>query len=391
MNQFKMKNEKIRNGLRLVIFAILIFNYSLVFAQDRPASVLLDCREGIGLVPNMWRGMTLQTGDVPERMSLNTVCLGPGPVAHAWAMRRRGGSYDWGPLDQALTQLGQQKVDVVLVLPVSQFEDVHWVEIVTETVRHVGKRVSVFEFRAAPGADIDRYLEFYEAGAWAIHQMGANVRLGAPGLAWTDAGGEALIRRCSERNIPFHVLTWQVDVQGVDDIARSIVAGSELIGEYPLARLPSRLITGWRLGEQAIGVGLSAVMQAMSSDVEAICLADSTDLGWVAMNGLNPLSAVRLPVVIQAPDGGVSGVAHLDYETVLAVFWHARTDGNTPMTATFSGLPWGDHIRVEQLRLTPEDGEFKMVFAETREFHEPMSVNFTLMGEGVTAVRLIVE
>ncbi|MBT3604636.1 MAG: hypothetical protein HN521_16380 [Candidatus Latescibacteria bacterium] len=361
-------------------------------AQDRPARVQLDCREGIGLLPNMWRGMTLQTGDLPEQMTLRTVSLGPEPVSHAWTMWRRGGSYDWKPLDRALDQLQARRVEVVLVLPVSQYEDVHWTELVTETVRHVGKRVSLFEFRASDNADLERYLEYYETGVWAVHQLGLNVHVGGPGLDWASEGVEALIRRSSERNLPFHTVTWQVSVQDADDLRRSIDVVSQLTNQYPLDRMPNHLITRWDAEQSDFGVGMSALMRVMTTDVRAICLADTTDVaGWTAMKGLNPLSGVRLPVVIQAPDGDVSGVAQLDHDTVLAIFWHAREDGKTPITLTFSGLPLGDRVRVEQLRLTGENDHLKPVFSETRPTSEPMSVDFVLTGDAVTAVRLVVE
>lgn len=394
MNQLKVKNEKFKNIVLWMAFCftLVIFNFSFVSAQDRPARVLLDCREGIGLFPNMWRGMTLQTGDVPEQMNLDTVCLGPEPVAHAWTMRRRGGSYDWGPLDRALAALKRNRVDVVLVLPVSLYEDAHWTELVVETVRHVGKQVSLFEFRAAPQANMEQFLEFYEAGVWAVHQLGMNVRVGGPGLDWTHDGLVAFIDRCATRKLPLHAVTWHVAVQGVDDMRRSIDRVNQLATQYPVSRMPSRLITGWDAKQSGFGVGMSALMGAMTTDVEAICLADTSDIaGWSALKGLNPLSGVRVPVVIQAPDGGVSGVAHLHHDTVLAVFWHGREDGDTPITATFSGLLLGDRIRVEELRLTGEQGHLKPVFSETRDFQEPFSVHFTLTGNTVTAVRLVVE
>ena len=375
-----------------LLFVLCVFLFGNVSAQDRPAQVQIDCREGIGLLPNMWRGMTLQTGDVPSDMTLRTVCLGPDPVAHAWAMRRRGGAFDWGPLDQALAELKSRRMDVVLVLPVSQYEDAHWIELVTETVRHVGRQAVLFEFRAAPEANLERYLEHYESAAWAIRQLGMDVSIGGPGVDWSGETVAAFIRRCAERKLPFHTVTWQASVTHSDDLQRSIETVNDLISQQAFDQLPSRLITGWTVEAGGFGVGLTALMQVMTSDVEAICLADTSDVeGWGAMKGLNPISSVRLPVVVQAPDGGVTGVAHLDYDTVVAVFWHAREDGQTPMTTTFSGLPWGDRIRVEQMRLTPDTNDLKPVFSETRPFQEPFSVNFTLTGQAVTAVRLVVE
>jgi hypothetical protein len=392
MSQLTNQNAKSEKSIALtVLFFVLTFSFT-IWAQDRPARVLVDCREGTGLLPNMWRGMTLQTGDIPVQMNLRTVCLGPELVGHAWAMRRRGGSYDWGLLDVALDRLALSKVDVVLVLPVSPYADIHWTELVTQTIRHVGGRVSLFEFRASPEVDVAQYLEYYEAGAWAAHQLNTNVRVGGPGSDWTGEGVEALIRRCSERNLPLHSVTWYVAVEDVDDIRHSIDAVNQLTNQYPMKRRPSRIITGWDVDRSGFGTGMSALMGAMTADVQAICLADTSSApGWSAMKGLNPLSGVRLPVVIQAPDEGVLAVAHLDYETVLAIFWHGRQDGNTPIAATFSGLPWGDRIRVEQLRLTRENDQLKPVFSETRPFSDPISVDFILTGEGVTAVRLVVE
>ncbi|MBT4137959.1 MAG: hypothetical protein HOE48_08595, partial [Candidatus Latescibacteria bacterium] len=48
-------------------------------------------------------------------------------------------------------------------------------------------------------------------------------------------------------------------------------------------------------------------------------------------------------------------------------------------------------VRVEQLRLTGENDHLKPVFSETRPTSEPMSVDFVLTGDAVTAVRLVVE
>jgi hypothetical protein len=385
-------SEKVRWFSRsLRIWSILLVGLvcsTEIRAQDRPGHVYIDSREGIGLLPLMWRGVTLQTGDLPEHVSLRTVCLGPDPVAHAWQMRRRGGSYDWGPLDLALLQLKAERVDIVLVLPVSRYNDPHWTELVTETVRHVGTRASLYEFRAEPDAEWDHYLERYEAGVWAVRQLGSQARVGGPGLDWEREGVEAFVRRCEERKLPLHTVTWHASVEAVDDIRRSIDSMNRLISSYVPDRRPGAMITGWNATRCGFGVAMSALMGAMMTDVEAICLADTSDsAGWTSMKGLNALSGVRLPVVIQAPDGGVSSVAHLDHDMVQAVFWHAREGGETPVTVTFGGLPWGDRIRIEQLRLTDEDDHLRPVFAETR----PTSVDFLLTGEGVTAIRLVVE
>lgn len=393
MNHLNIKNTFDMKITSVIFCFVCLFVWAIpIEARDRQAQVLLDCREGIGMLPNMWRGLTLQTGDLPEDMTLRTVCLGPEPVAQAWNMRRRGGEYDWQPLDEALTRLHQQGEDVVLVLPVPQYPDSHWEELIVETVRHVGDRVVLYEFRASRHTDLEHYLTYYENGVWAVHQLGFNVRMGGPGTDWTQENVEALIRRCSERNLPFHALTWHVAVKDDDAIRRSIDQANQWVRQYPLDRLPSRMITGWDAKESDFRVGLSALMGAMNSDVQVIALADTNDVsGWMAMKGLNQVASIRLPVVIQAPDGGVSGVAHLDYDTVLAVFWHARAEGQTPISATFSGLPWGDQIRVEQLRLTEESGDLKPVFSETRPFLEPMSVNFVLTGDAITVVKLVVE
>jgi len=48
MNQLKVKNEKLKKITLWMTLCLVIFNFSFAFAQDRPARVLLDCREGIG-------------------------------------------------------------------------------------------------------------------------------------------------------------------------------------------------------------------------------------------------------------------------------------------------------------------------------------------------------
>jgi|GEM_PF-4258219 len=377
------------------IFVFLILNFSLVSAQDRPAQVQIDCREGSGLLPSAWRGVVMADGDGAKSISVRTVCL-DGPVAHAWAMRRRGGDYDWRPLEIALAELKVRRAEAVLILPVSKFKDEHWKELVTATVNQVAGRDILLEFRAAPDTDLEHYLDYYEMGAWAAYQANMRVSVGGPGLDWRGEGVEALVRRCSERKIPLHVMTWVVNVKSVDDPARSVAAMAQLREQYDLETRPEGMITGWRVdaGENvdALALGLSGLMSVMTSDVKAMCLADTTDqAGWAAVRALNPMKGVRLPMVIQAPDGGLTGLAHLEYNTILALFWHSRTDGATPATVTFSGLPWGDRMRIEQLELTPGMDEMGLVAVETQPFHEPAGVEVEIGGGVLTAVRVVIE
>jgi len=81
----------------------------------------------------------------------------------------------------------------------------------------------------------------------------------------------------------------------------------------------------------------------------------------------------------------------LEYNTILALFWHSRTDGATPATVTFSGLPWGDRMRIEQLELTPGMDEMGLVAVETQPFHEPAGVEVEIGGGVLTAVRVVIE
>jgi hypothetical protein len=403
MNQLKMENPiqyllRLKKGIASVVslFVCLVFSLSLtVYAQDRPAQVQIDCREGIGLLPSAWRGVVMSNGDGAMSVDLRTVCL-DGPVAHAWAMRRRGGEYDWRPLEIALAELKVRRAEAVLVLPVSKFKDEHWTELVTATVNQVAGRDVLLEFRATPDMDLEHYLDYYETGAWAAYQANMRVSIGGPRLDWRGEGVEALVRRCSERKIPLHVMTWAVSVMAADDPARSVTAMAQLRERYELETRPEGMIIGWRLNAgdnmDALALGLSGLMSVMTSDMKAMCLADTTDLaGWAAMRALNPMKGVRLPMVIQAPDGGLSGLAHLEYNTILALFWHARTDGATPVTVTFSGFPWGDRMRIEQLELRAGMDEMGLVVVETRPFHEPASVDIAVNGGVLTAVKLVIE
>ena len=68
-----------------------------------------------------------------------------------------------------------------------------------------------------------------------------------------------------------------------------------------------------------------------------------------------------------------------------------RPDGVAPITAAFSGLPWGDRVRIEHLRISTEETVLTPVSIETRAFREPISVTFTLVGGTATAIRLLVE
>lgn len=380
---------------RRALMAVLFLCVSVcAWAQDRPVHVQIDCRESIGLLPGQWRGLRLKGDVVPDDMSLRTVCLDPALVTHAWQMRRRGGAYDWRALDRVMNQLRARRISVVLPLPVPQVRDALWKELVEATVRHAGGRVDVFEFLAIPGADMDAYLEFYEAGAWAAYQVDAQTRVGGPGLDWQHEGVDALIRRCAERRLPLHVVTWQVDVALPDDPVRSAMAVQNLIARHRPASRPEGMITGWRVqgGEaaDALALSLSGMMSVMTSNVLAMCLADTGDVaGWAAMRALNPLAGMRLPMVFQAPDGGISGVAHLEHDTVLALFWHSRPGGMAPMTVSFNGLPLGNRIEIEQLHIG-QDG-LVPVFADAQAFHEPISVDFTLESGVATLIRLVIE
>ena len=396
MKPLKMGNERVRKGITYVVALFACFAFSLVAeAQDRPAQVQIDCREGIGLLPSAWRGVTMSDGDGAKSMDVRTVCL-DGPVAHAWEMRRRGGTFDWRPLEIALAELKVRGIDPVVVLPVPKFKDEHWVEFVSATVNQVSGRNVLFEFRASPNMDLEHYLNYYESGAWAAYQANMRVMVGGPGLDWQNEGVEALVKRCAGRKIPLHVMTWSVEVMVADDPLRSVNAMAQLRDRYELETRPEQMITGWRLNAgdnvDELALGLSGLMSVMASDVRAMCLADTTDLaGWAAMHALNPVKGVRLPFRIQAPDGGILGVAHLEYDTILALFWHERTSGATPVTLTFSGLPLGDRVRIEQLELLAGNTELGLVAVETRPLREPMTVEASVNGGTLTAVRLVIE
>lgn len=338
----------------------------------------------------------MQNAVLPDLLSLHTVCLGPDPVVRAWTARRRGGQFDWRALDRALAAFKSRRVAVVLVLPVPTLPDDHWEEFVAETVRHVNGQVALFEFRAEPGADVATYLKFYEAGVWAAYQVDSRIHVGGPGLSLQDAGVEALIKHCAAYKVPLHSVTWHVPMTAPNDILRSVDRVEKWVSQYPLASHPESMITGWQVqsdGEgDALAMALSGLMTTMTANIRALCLADTADVvGWTAVRVLDSMTGVRVPMVIQAPNGDVLGGANLAFDTVQALFWHRQSEGAALVKAMFNGLPWGDRIRIEQLRLTMETGEWVLMSSETRAFQEPLPFDFDLQGNGVTAIRLVIE
>ncbi len=325
---------------------------------------------------------------------MRTVRLHPDLVAAAWRPRLAGGNAAWAALDAALRSPDLNGVDVILPLPVPAGEGTAdlWAELIFDTVRRAAGQVSRFEIWAGSEGD-ERYLQFYESGVWAVYRADRKAVVGGPGVDWRSGGVEALIGRCRDRNLPLHFVSWRVDVTQREDLQRSVRAVQGLLDRYALPARPGLVIGDCRTvpgsGVSPTVLTLSSLLPVLGMDVDAVC-QKASGAGEAALRAFGRLGRVRLPMRIDAPDRGVEGIATLDGEAVIALFWQREGDA-VPLAVLFSGLVWGKQIRVRRYRMGGKGAGAELAEEAALPMREPLKVEFLLGPGELTMVRVSVE
>lgn len=380
----------------IVIFLIWInFFRGQSFGEGYPVEIQMDCREGIGLIPSLWRGIR---GNVPTGLKLRVVCLDSEPVRVAWASKIKGSGYDWRTLDTALA-LNQPGVDLVLPLPVpkEEAEARIWTELVTATVQHVSGRVSRFEIRPE-GWDLpsirEGFLPFYESGVWAIYGVSREMEVGGSGISWDRIGIKRLISYCRDKTLPLHFVSWQMESKGPTDLARSISDVEGILDQYAMLDRPRLLVTGWHASSCSSNInkrslGLSSLVSSLDLDVEAICLDLSRNEGTVdVLHALDRLGRVRLPMTIQSPNGNLEGIASKDGDKVLALFWNLSEDQVFPGTISIRGLPGGRKVRIQHFRIGSGTVGTEPIEDKVFPIRDPLNLEIIFEPWWVTLVKL---
>ena len=361
----------------IVLIVLLSWN---VESQERPIEIRIDCREGVGLIPNFWKGISTGKGPVPE--GARTVYIKPEVVLKAWASKRAGSNFSWKTLDE-LVQSGNG-ADIILPLPAPINDDSMWRNLVAETVRHMAGRVQRFEVLASRGAD-DRYLDQYESAIWAAYGSDPKADLGGPGSDWQSAGISALVSRCKERQVPLSFVSWQVGVQGPEDLLQSAEAVGGILEKASLQDSPEMMITGWH-GEREITC-LSSLVGLLRSDVEAICL-DGVDKGGAttAFQVFSQLGRERLPMDIDSNGRKVEGIASLEGEEVTTLLWSHSGAGDVTTNVVLGGLPIGRTVKVQHYNVGIEEP----IIDRNLEIRDPMTVELILAAERIAMLKLTI-
>jgi len=316
-------------------------------------AVSMDCREGIGLIPSLWRGGATSDGELPKGIDLKTVRLGPDVVQKVWGSRLDGGEYSWTDLDSVLDTLSIRKVKVILSLPVPGGEalDDLWPELVYDLAHRTHTRVNRFEiFRSRRAVVSDeRYLSFYESAVWAIYRADRKAKIGGPGTAWPGEGQAALVTHCEELDLPLHFLSWSVQVRRPTDLTESARDLRTLTGRHKLRQVPDFLISRWQPSGQdtvfTAGLGLSALKSTMDLNLQAVCL-DLSGSNDVILRAFGRLGGVRVNLAIDEHPSGLRGIGSLEGEDALALLWGAEDSVSVDMN--FAGIAWGSEIRIRR-------------------------------------------
>ena len=373
-----------------------------VQAQPGPEAVhvRVDCREGIGLIPGFWRGLTGQ-GQVPEAVEVKTLRLSPTVVRGAWQPRLEGGACDWSRLDAALDYAAARGIDVILPIPVPEGNALEklWPELVFETSEHVSERVLRFEIWGghgeSPGGDT-QFLDYYEAAVWAIYRANRNARVGGPGASWKSRRVELLAWGCSDRALPLNFLSWRADSLVAGELRESVDASRSIVSRYDLAERPQLVVSGWSVTPDTVSGSASTsavreILSVMDTDLAAVCLDDRAGAGCVdALRALQRLGLVRVSASIDPNAAGVDGIVSLDGEDVIGLFWREPGVEEAVASASFSGMPNGSRVEVRRYLIGEGWPPSEPVEEQNLALQEPFNLDFPVVAGALTILKFVV-
>lgn len=367
------------------------------YGAEKPVSILMDCRKGIGLIPSVWRGLSVQDGMIPDGLGAKVARLGPEWTEKVWGPALLGGKADWVLLDATLNALKAKGLKLILSMPMpsGKQEAEAWSELVFETARHSAGRVWAFEVSVGQSASpLEQLMPLFEFGVWAIYRAEPEARIGGMGFRWGDERAGEFILRCRKLDLPLRFVTWQLDAALPEDLERSVRTIQGEIDRQGFREKPGMLISKWRQNPTSkinpVVLTVSSVARALGTDLEVVCF-DAVDGGQRdALQAFEDLGGIRLPLQVEPIDAGVEGISTLEGEEVLAVFWHRRPIGELPISITVTGLPWGRRVRIQKRRIG-KDYEENLLEEAFQEMEEPLEVRLSLPAGCLTFVRLSVE
>lgn len=330
-----------RRGLSVILVTIVLLAGLSGGAGAEEAIVRIDCREGTGMVPTAWRALSLRPGHEPvdSRFDLRAVRLGPGFVAGAWENPDR-----WQAITVELNRLRARRMQAVVALPPPPTggDDVRdeWLDLIGQTVGRLREVDVLYELTFDGGIAVEPALEAYESAAWAIVRLDAEARLGGPGADHDGPLVEALARRCRERRLPLHFLSWKVTGTSPGDVEASVRSAASVLNRHPQETGTDLVLSEWGC-DGDISVGLSSLMGLMDTRLRIACASSPPSEAFSLFEQLGP---VRLAPVVEGDP--VRAVATMAGDEFRGIVWTHGNPGRVRLMLT--GLPPGRQAEVER-------------------------------------------
>jgi len=345
-----MATKRISRLSRVRTVAIVLIAGLLcpLVADAGDVNVLVESRKGIGLIPSFWRGVVYGGGELPE-ISVNWVRIDPSLVVTAWREKIGGGGPGWVALDAAINAAKGKGARVLLSIPVTAAprNEATWSARIEDTVRRTHPRVDRYEILGDSAVGEHRYLNLYEAGIWAAYQGYHKVSVGGAGADLQSGLQQALIQRCSARNLPLHFVSWSVTTQSGEEAEASFQKVEDILDRIGLKDRPTAIVSSWIMDDtpDASGVTLSFLHGLTKTNLDA-AFADLSRLPWgeTAMRAYDRLGQVEIPMLFE-PEGELSGVATLDGDDVRILLW---SDRSSRASISVSGMRWGRTYKYER-------------------------------------------
>jgi hypothetical protein len=388
-----------RRCLRVLVPLLVVVSLATARAQES-VSVRVDCREGIGLIPALWRGVATD-GRLPEGVEVKTARLDPQIVQKAWNGRLAGAAYTWSALDGVLDSMAARGVEVILPLPVPPEPalDGLWADMIHDTASHVSGRVSRFEIwggNSVPAGGDEHYLDYYESAVWAIYRADSNARVGGPGASWSSRNVELLVWGCGDRSLPLSFVSWRADSVANDGLRQSVEAVQEILGRHRLAERPRQVVSAWSVGPDTVVAAsirsVQAVLSVLDTDLAAVCLDMQAGSGSLdVLRALQDLGLVRVMTAIDENPWGLAGIVSLDGEEVIGLLWQTASEEGAVAAMEFSGLPNGSRARVRRFTVAEGMSADEPVDTQSLRLQEPLSVRVPVPPGVLTVIRVDVE
>jgi len=264
-------------------------------------------------------------------------------VRGAWADVRR-----WPELEGRLKDSVSRRLRVLVSLPAPPGGDdaaiQDWQDRVSGTVERLRGFGALYEVTAGSTVEggVDAFLDVYESVVWTIYRVDPDARLGGPGADWSSPVVEALARRCSERRLPLHFLSWRVSASRPSEAAESIARAATLQSRYPLEQPAELILSEWSpADDDDLEVELSSLMGLQDRRLSMAC-ARSPLSG--AIRAFHQAGAVQLAPSVEGES--VKVVATMADDEFRGIVWTGLPQATVSLL--LSGLAPGRNAVVER-------------------------------------------